>query len=605
MSLYPTVTTYPPLKKLTALPSSLSSTKLPITALLTNATGPPAWPYVVHVHYHITPSTSTASQSALPPPARWPSIALTETNRQGEIAFESGASKDAVVIANVSCVRTQKEADHEQRRVFTGELDIGELVAKGGRVTFAVRWLMRPEDRRWRWEGSEGAEGGVSLGDVLLPAKNEEVVNEDVVRGMLGLKEEWKISACGEGTGEGVAASVFEVTSNETMPRIEDGTLAFAGTLAEMPLGKVKDQVRYMSLVRLEPYWLGVQHGLTKTREWETDFDQSMDGVLVAFLLKSGQVLVLLAFNGNEDVYTVIRSGKEGEVVMAARNDSSSDEKWRALVATGKDVDSCIESVVKEARRKVMAAPKMQKLLQGAEDITKNTEMAKESWFDGLAYCTWNGLDMHRCNAKAVIEGIETLEKNGVHIETFLLDDCWQTTLQPDGKTEKFGAPNAGWDCFEPNKNFPDGLKAMVTEVRSKHKGIKSFGIWHAMYGYWGGISEYGWIAKNYKTRWVKTKSVLPAPDQKQLIVDPEDIERFYDDLYSWLSGEGIDFVKTDVQHMLSMLEDTKDREEVPAAYQRAWTLGIMKHFRGKVSTVQDSSLRNGQLTARPRPFRA
>lgn len=68
------------------------------------------------------------------------------------------------------------------------------------------------------------------------------------------------------------------------------------------------------------------------------------------------------------------------------------------------------------------------------------------------------------------------------------------------------------------------------------------------------------------------------------LIIDPSDVDRFYDDLYAWLKAQGVDFVKTDVQHMLSMLEDAKDREEVTTAYQRAWTTAVCKHFQGKVS---------------------
>jgi hypothetical protein len=79
----------------------------------------------------------------------------------------------------------------------------------------------------------------------------------------------------------------------------------------------------------------------------------------------------------------------------------------------------------------------------------------------------------------------------------------------------------------------------------------------------------------------VRTKLIGNIP-YDTIIVDPSDVERFYDDFYGWLKGEGVDFVKTDVQHMVSMLEDAKDREEVPAAYQRAWTVMTLKHFGGK-----------------------
>lgn len=184
-------------------------------------------------------------------------------------------------------------------------------------------------------------------------------------------------------------------------------------------------------------------------------------------------------------------------------------------------------------------------------------------------------MDMHRCNAKGVLEGIQQLEDSGVKLETFLLDDCWQTTMKPTHL-------DPGWDRFEPNEKFSDGLKSLVREVKAKYPGIKSFGIWHALFGYWGGLAEGGWIASNYKTRKVNLK-YCGNISGKMLIVDPQDVERFYDDLYTWLKGEGIDFVKTDVQHMISMLEDRKDREEVPAAYQRAWTIAVLKHFKGKV----------------------
>jgi hypothetical protein len=165
---------------------------------------------------------------------------------------------------------------------------------------------------------------------------------------------------------------------------------------------------------------------------------------------------------------------------------------------------------------------------------------------------------------------------------------------------------------FEPNDHFPRGLKLMIADIKSKYKNIKLFGIWHALFGYWGGISSTGYIAENYKTRRVKTVYLGHHPAD-MLIVDPSDIDRFYDDLYSWMRGQGIDFVKTDVQHMLSMLEDGKDRREVTTAYQRAWTTAICKHFQGRVRRrpypiTQSSSQANASLRQypaclkRPRP---
>jgi hypothetical protein len=43
-----------------------------------------------------------------------------------------------------------------------------------------------------------------------------------------------------------------------------------------------------------------------------------------------------------------------------------------------------------------------------------------------------------------------------------------------------------------------------------------------------------------------------------------------------------VDFVKTDVQHLLSMLVDPRDRADIPTAYQSAWTAAYLKHFKGR-----------------------
>lgn len=125
--------------------------------------------------------------------------------------------------------------------------------------------------------------------------------------------------------------------------------------------------------------------------------------------------------------------------------------------------------------------------------------------------------------------------------------------------------------------------------MRFKHNNIKYFGVWHTLFGYWGGICDTGFIVNKYKTRRVRTR--VGETPRRMLIVDPIDIDRFYDDLYAWLKAQGVDFVKTDAQHMLSMLEDARDREEVPPAYQRAWTAAVCKHFQGRVSPESPSAM--------------
>lgn len=85
---------------------------------------------------------------------------------------------------------------------------------------------------------------------------------------------------------------------------------------------------------------------------------------------------------------------------------------------------------------------------------------------------------------------------------------------------------------FEANKEgFPNGLKHTALTIRDKHPNIQHIAVWHALLGYWGGISPDGSIAKNYKTREVR-KANGGLAGGTMTVVDEEDVSRMYDDFY-------------------------------------------------------------------------
>lgn len=62
-------------------------------------------------------------------------------------------------------------------------------------------------------------------------------------------------------------------------------------------------------------------------------------------------------------------------------------------------------------------------------------------------------------------------------------------------------SPVNQWNEFEAERDaFPQGLKHTVNLIREKHPSIQHIAVWHAILGYWGGISPDGKIAKTYKT---------------------------------------------------------------------------------------------------------
>lgn len=170
--------------------------------------------------------------------------------------------------------------------------------------------------------------------------------------------------------------------------------------------------------------------------------------------------------------------------------------------------------------------------------------------------------------SESLHDALAELADNEVKISNLIIDDGWQAVT--DG-------PVHGWKTFEASKDaFPDGLKATISKLRHSFPGIDRIAVWHAINGYWGGISPDGEIARNYKT----TEVECGAPyDQKMHLVDQSDAERCYDDFYKFLVNAGIDSVKTDNQHVLDCIVDAKPRRDLINTYLDAWTIASLRHF--------------------------
>jgi hypothetical protein len=181
-----------------------------------------------------------------------------------------------------------------------------------------------------------------------------------------------------------------------------------------------------------------------------------------------------------------------------------------------------------------------------------------------------------------VLKAVDTLAENNINISNLIIDDNWQ-----DIDYRGNGQWQHGWNDFEAEpKTFPRGLKALVSDIRSKHKHIQYIAVWHALLGYWAGLAPEGPLAKRYKTveiiREDGERRHLPTGG-KMTVVAKEDTEKFYDEFYRFLSSCGIDGVKTDAQYMLDTWVSPRARRELAYAYLDAWTLASLRHFGGRV----------------------
>lgn len=62
-------------------------------------------------------------------------------------------------------------------------------------------------------------------------------------------------------------------------------------------------------------------------------------------------------------------------------------------------------------------------------------------------------------------------------------------------------------------------------------------------------------------------------------VVDCEDVPKYYDDFYKFLSDAGVDAVKTDVQFMLDTIENAPARQSLIKTYLDAWIMSSLRHF--------------------------
>lgn len=343
-----------------------------------------------------------------------------------------------------------------------------------------------------------------------------------------------------------------------------------ASGFSHSKLGRPTSYSRWFALVRLWSPWLAPRQG-------KDDFKPDKEAILAAFQREDGTHLVLLALSGVDDVLTTLQHDGDGSVVLNSRNDGEQDGVARAVAAVGPSLEHAIAATAYYARKLVM------KYEAASGEIASETKALTDGfnpewlqdWYDGLTYCTWNGLGQ-KLHEDKIFEALDSLQKNNINITSLIIDDNWQS-LNHEGGDQFHNA----WVEFEATKTgFPRGLKATVEDIRAKNKNVKHIAVWHAIFGYWGGIAPEGKIAKEYKTTWVQKKDGVSGG--KMLVVAEEDVGRFYKDFYQFLNSTGIDSVKTDAQFFLDELDDANDRRSLIRSYQDAWSINQLRYFSGK-----------------------
>ncbi|TQN68528.1 putative galactinol--sucrose galactosyltransferase 6, partial [Colletotrichum shisoi] len=283
--------------------------------------------------------------------------------------------------------------------------------------------------------------------------------------------------------------------------------------------------------------------------------------------------------SGVNNVLSVFRNNEFGQLSVHACNDGIHSESAIILAATGDNFESANAAVMYQARNYILQEKKASnELLAEMKAIDEGVKPEwMENWYDGLGYCTWNALGQ-RLTEEKVLNALDKLEENNIKVTSLIIDDNWQTI-----DYRGHGQFQHSWVEFEADpKAFPKGLKATVAQIRQNHPHIQHIAVWHALLGYWAGISPDGKIAQQYKTvdviREDAERRNLPLGG-KMTVVAKEDVDRFYNDFYKFLADSGIQGVKTDAQFMTDTWISASARRELIDAYLDAWTISSLRHF--------------------------
>ncbi|WP_455586323.1 Sip1-related alpha-galactosidase [Bacteroides sp.] len=148
--------------------------------------------------------------------------------------------------------------------------------------------------------------------------------------------------------------------------------------------------------------------------------------------------------------------------------------------------------------------------------------------FNYLGWCTWEHYH-YDINETKILKDLDTIEASGLPIRYVLIDDGHLSHTDRQLKS------------FVPDKErFPNEWKKIL--ARKRDTGIKWFGLWYALSGYWEGVALKNDFPEEVKKHlYTAHNCLLPGPDSCS-------IRTFYQYYVRSMKNYGFDFLKIDNQ---------------------------------------------------------
>jgi raffinose synthase len=223
------------------------------------------------------------------------------------------------------------------------------------------------------------------------------------------------------------------------------------------------------------------------------------------------------------------------------------------------------------------------KMMGKAENIRLKKTYPKP--LEYLGWCTWNSSDMGKnLSDQFLLDAAKSFLDKKIPLGFMIIDDGWSDN-NPDQNSLKSFLPKAD--------KFPNGFKKSIETMKSQY-GVRYVGAWHAFNCYWAGVDKNSTIGKEFAPSlfsWTQKNPVVNDPGKMTSMISPFDggLAKFYDQWYTYLKSEGIDFVKVDNQLMVEQISQGNFPVwDLAAAMHKDLDVAVKKHFDGAIINCMD-----------------
>ena len=375
--------------------------------------------------------------------------------------------------------------------------------------------------------------------------------------------KEGALSLAGEGVLSGLNADWSLVSAEVASGAFLRVTPAEPQCYLEVPAGRIADLKRFTSCHRFKPFWLQPASG-------RGEAEVKPETLWILAETESGNYTLIVPLLDGPNRYSLTGSDAGLVLVIETGDPALVVTPGTALfVATGKDPYALLTD----------SAGAVAKHFGGRR---LRIEKPIPDFVNLFGWCTWDAFYKDVTEEK-VLAGLEVFSAGGIRPPLLILDDGWQSY-------ERFPAGEERLVSLAPNAHFNGDLSPLVRASKERY-GVRSFFVWHAFMGYWGGVDpqalpryhsrtmprnfgpnilRQGWTWNVFP--WGALVSV-PAADR---------IGEFYEDYHSSLAAQGVDGVKVDVQGMLEAVASGQGgRVTLHRAYRQALDGSVNRHFSG------------------------